>query len=135
MVIFNVGWVLKIASNTHQVSKLITMNIKNIQIMQILGPDIELQIWKKIKCLVLIYNGDFQVFSKRSNNLKLKIIKKMHTHPTLVILQKNPSLNKIFKSFHQFLSMYGGWLYCRRLPKTHKFSKVLVTLHRTLHIL
>ncbi len=84
------------------------MNMKNIQIMQILGPDIELQILKKIKCLVLICNGDFQVFSKRSNNLKLKIIKKMHTHPTLVILQKNPSLSKIFKSFHQFLSMYGG---------------------------
>jgi hypothetical protein len=29
MVIFNVGSVLKFSSNTHQVSKLITMNIKN----------------------------------------------------------------------------------------------------------
>jgi hypothetical protein len=32
MVIFNVGWVLKFASNTHQVSKLIIMNILKIQI-------------------------------------------------------------------------------------------------------
>ncbi len=46
MVIFNVGWVFKIALNTHQVSKLISMNIKKIQKIQILGPDIELQIEK-----------------------------------------------------------------------------------------
>ncbi len=82
--------------------------------------------------MVLIYNSDFQVFSKNSINLKLKIIKKIDTHPTLVILQKNPSLIKIFKSFHQFLSMYGCWLYCRRLPKTHNFFEVIATLRRTL---
>jgi len=102
------------------------MNIKNIQIMQILGPNIELQILKKIKCLVLIYNGDFQVFSKRSNNLKLKIIKKMHTHPTLVILQKNPSLNKIFKSFHQFLSTYEVAYIVEDYPRLINFLKSLL---------
>jgi len=66
------------------------MNIKIIKIIPILGPDINLQILKKSNIWFLyIYNGDFQVFSKKSNNLKLKIIKKIHTHPALVILQKN----------------------------------------------
>jgi hypothetical protein len=61
MVIFNIGWVLKIASTTHRVSKLITMNIKMIQI---LGPNIELQIFLKSNIWFLYRIVIFKFFQK-----------------------------------------------------------------------
>jgi hypothetical protein len=132
MVIFNVGWVLKIASNTHQASKFITMNIK---IIPIHGPDINFQIFKKSNIWFLYIMAIFKFFQKSQITWNWKSSKKYIPTQHWLYCKKTPSLIKIFKSFHQFLPMYGGGLYCRRLPKIGKFSKVLATLCRTLHIL